>query len=136
MITKLGILDQYLPAAFLSPLRAELVDDTANQGAGSWKLFEPLIFRSKAANCIIMAEMGFVTDFGSVPRLPLIYLAHGNKAHRPCAIHDYCYTHQLFSRQICDAILREAIIAVGYDQETARDFYLGVRAGGASHFGV
>jgi len=52
---------------------------------------EPLEFRSVYLAKKIIVPRGFETDFASVPRIPFIYAAWGDKAHREAVIHDYLY---------------------------------------------
>jgi hypothetical protein len=72
---------------FLTPLRVELI---AHDPA-KWKLTDPLIYDSKTVGKIIVPE-GYVTDFASVPRVPIAYLLTGGLAHAAAVVHDYLYT--------------------------------------------
>ena len=49
-----------------------------------------LIYLSDTLGKIIIPE-GFQTDFASVPRVPFIYEAWGDRAHREAVLHDYLY---------------------------------------------
>jgi len=42
-------------------------------------------------NRYILVPKGFETDLASVPRLPIVYLIWGDRAHREAVLHDYCY---------------------------------------------
>ena len=51
-------------------------------------LKSPLIYESDLLGWIIVPT-GFYSDGSSVPRLPMIYLLLGGRAHREGVIHDY-----------------------------------------------
>ena len=50
----------------------------------------PLLYKSDALG-LIEIPTEFQTDFASVPRIPIIYAAWGDKAHREAVLHDYLY---------------------------------------------
>jgi hypothetical protein len=99
-----------------------------------WKLLARLRFYSCVVNDWVEAPEGFLSDGCSIPRLPLIFLLAGGKANEAGYIHDALYTSRKYDRETCDRILREMVIAMGYDEQLADEFYLGVRIGGASHW--
>ena len=70
---------------FLTELDARLIKDDQ-----IWKLDSPLEYQSDLLGLIVVPE-GFETDLASVPRVPLIYMLWGGKAHREGVIHDYLY---------------------------------------------
>jgi hypothetical protein len=110
---------------FITELEVEEVG-TSNE----WKLLAPLLYASDLVNQVIQVPVNFVTDFASVPRIPLAFLLTGNTSHKAAVVHDYLYTTQPFSRSICDAILKEAILVCGEPAWRAQLMYLGVRIGG------
>lgn len=75
---------------------------------GKHELLQPLIFESALGGEIIVPA-GFVTDFSSVPRLPLAYWLTGNTSHRSAVIHDYLYHTGTVSREMADRIFLEAM---------------------------
>lgn len=99
-----------------------------------WQLLAPLRFYSCIVNAWVEAPQGFVTDGASIPRAPLLFLLAGGKANEAGYIHDALYTSRRYPRDTCDKILREMVIAMGYDETLANEFYLGVRIGGGSHW--
>lgn len=115
---------------FCSALQVEEVDEFA----GTWRLLAPLGYDSAVLGRLLTVPAGFVTDFASVPRLPIIYLSEGGKGNRAAVVHDWLYTSQAVDRATADAVLREALLASGYSAFTAGVFYAAVRAGGASHW--
>ena len=77
----------------------------------------------------------FVTDFASVPRLPLVYWLFGGVGDWAAAVHDYLYTTGEYPRDICDKIFREILIHVdGTSESGARTMHAAVRLGGASRY--
>ena len=127
---------------FLSALQVEQIDDSdANQeGRGDWKLLSPLIYLSDAG-VTFTVPAGFITDFASVPRIPLIFDMFGDRADLAATLHDWLYTadpttklHPVPDRLTADNLLREACLAQGVDKFVADALYEGVRVGGASHW--
>lgn len=122
-------------SAFRTPLDCREVDECG----GLWELLAPLVFTSGLLGRDITVPTGFVTDFASVPRLPVIYLAEGGKGNKAAVVHDWLYTlgstcPGTYTRAQADAVLREALMASGYSSATAALFYAAVRLGGASHW--
>lgn len=67
----------------ITPLQAEKIGEA--NGRAIWRLLSPF------ACCGIIVPKGFVTDFASVPRLPLAYWLCGDEAHEAATVHDYLY---------------------------------------------
>lgn len=53
--------------------------------------------------------MGFVTDFASVPRIPIVWWVAGALAQKPAVVHDYLYRTQKVSRKTADLVFKEAM---------------------------
>ncbi len=121
-------------AQFLSPLRVEEVDDHSNDGRGTWRLIDPLIYQSDAAERTIVVPKDFLTDFASVPRIPVAFLLCGDIGHAAAVVHDFLYTVQIVPRIVADAVLREAAELCGVPAWRSELMYLGVRIGGASRW--
>jgi len=121
-----------MKADFLNDLEVHLVSDN---GRGLWCLDQDLGFCSVVANMVITAKKGFITDFASVPRLPLVFLLVGDTGDRAAVIHDYLYSTALLPRSLCDAVFREAAIATGVPMWRATMLYAGVRVFGGKHYG-
>lgn len=115
---------------FLSPLRAEQVDEFA----GLWKLLAPLRYQSDRLARVLEVPAEFQTDFASVPRVLGLYDLEGGRCNQAAVVHDWLYSTQAVDRATADAVLREAILASGYSAFTAGVFYAAVRLGGASHW--
>lgn len=115
-----------MSACFLSPLDVVLVDEQA----GTWQLDSPLVYFSEIIGGRITIPSGFETDFASVPRLPVVYLAYANRGRKAAVVHDYLYRTGSATRGICDAVFREALIADGESLLVSWAMWAGVRIGG------
>lgn len=116
---------------FLSNL---LLEDATNDDDGRWIVARELIYESDIANCTIIVPAGFQTDLASIPRVPIIYLFMGDRAHRAAVVHDWLYSQGILSRKMADAVFREASAVTGIDTVTRWLMWLGVRIGGSSHY--
>jgi len=117
---------------FIGPLDVRLVQDDK---VGRWELLTPFAYSSVTMGVLVTAPVGFVTDFCSVPRLPLVYYLLGNTARRAGVIHDYIYQTKLVPREFGDKLLLEMVRICGLSEFEAQQFYLAVRAVGRSHYG-
>lgn len=114
-------------AKFLTDLVVrEITDDL-------WELVEPLMYDSDLI-LEINVPPKFTTDFGSVPRFPILYASLGNLGNKSSCIHDYLYTNKPCDRKTADRILLEALRVEGVDWLRRTLIYLGVRIGGRSHW--
>lgn len=118
-------------SAFLSHLCLISMGDKDD---GQWVLTEPFLYSSDIAKCVIIVPKGFVTDFASTPRLPVIYFLAGNVATKAAVIHDFAYSDGQFSRSMADAIFREASEVIGVSWWRRWTMWAGVRIGGAAHY--
>jgi hypothetical protein len=110
-------------ARFLTPLRAE-------KSGEYWTVLQPLIYDSDVACKVFIVPEGFVTDFASVPRLPLAFLLTGDAAHSAAVIHDYAYKTAIVDRETADAVFKEAAMVSGEPPWRATLMHWGVRLGG------
>lgn len=119
-------------AEFLTPLQCEL---SAGVDNGIWKLTNPLVYQSVVAQKVITVPTGFVTDFASVPRIaPLAYAMCGGTSEEASVVHDYLYTTHTTTREIADAVLREASSVSGVPAWRRWLMWAGVRAFGGTHW--
>jgi len=114
--------------AFPAPLRVELLDDRK-----SWRLLESFVFLDPEVGPIVVPA-GFVTDYASVPRLPLTYTLFGPYGHAAAVIHDYLYATGLYPREVADRVFHRALRASGIARWRAGLMYAGVRVGGAGRY--
>ena len=124
-----------MTATFESKLDVELKDGDAAQGRGTWIVKSPLVYHSDVAGTVTV-PVGFVTDFASVPRLPVVFMFLGDIASEAAVVHDWLYTapHDGVTRATADAVLYEAVRATGFGKLRAWLLWAGVRLGGASHW--
>jgi len=70
---------------FVTELGITLLDNS-----DGWRLDRPLVYDSDLVGRVT-APAGFRTDLASVPRVPIVYLMWGDRAHRESVIHDYLF---------------------------------------------
>ena len=113
-------------------VRKHTHDASADQ-RGTWSLTAPLVYRSDLIG-LITVPAGFVTDFASVPRIPVAFLLAGDCGQETAVIHDFLYTTHQVDRAKADAVLREALVAGSEPRWRAWLMWLGVRIGGAKPY--
>ena len=118
---------------FLTSLDVELIVDS---DPAQWRVLKPLAYQSDKHGLIVVPS-DFVTDFASVPRLPLVYALSGDTAHLAAVVHDWLYTPPMkVPRKDADDILLEASAASGVPAWRRWMMWAGVRVGGGSKFQV
>lgn len=75
---------------FITPLKVEQVSEATATKNALWKLTEPLIYQSSKLGLVIV-DRDKITDFASVPRLPISYLLAGGRSNAPGVLHDGLY---------------------------------------------
>jgi hypothetical protein len=118
-----------MSARFLTVLQVERV-----AGAREWVLTSELAFSSDVLDRLIIVPIGFVTDFASVPRLPLAYWLFGGLADEAAVVHDFLYSTGLCSRKQADEVFAEASRACGVSAFQRGAMWLGVRLFGGSRY--
>lgn len=115
---------------FHTSLRTELINCTWFKS--KWKLTHPLIYTTHATPTpeLIYVPSGFITDFASVPRIPLVYVFAGSIGHAPSVVHDYLYATHKYSKSLCDKIFYEALRCKNVNIVLASTLYIGVTLGG------
>ncbi len=120
-------------SAFKTDLVTECVSDTAASGRGIWRVVQPFVYQSDILGRDIMVEPGFLTDYASVPRVPVLYLLFGDTSHRAAVIHDWLYHHhEICDEQTANRVLLEASTVEGIARWRRLGIYLGVVLGGTS----
>lgn len=74
---------------FLTELKVKRLPD--KDGRKQWMLTDWLIYESSTVG-LICVPPGFITDFSSIPRLPIIYFLFGGRGDLEGALHDFLYT--------------------------------------------
>lgn len=89
-------------------------------GRGLWEVVEPYKFNG------FTIPRGFLTDFDSIPRLPVIFAAFKGRARAAALVHDYLYSIG-FDRYHADRVFLRMMVAEGVHCRHAFPIYLGVR---------
>lgn len=125
---------------FLSRLNLELLVDEGGRplksrsGRKLFRVAERFAYQSDLIG-LVEVPAGFITDLGSVPRLPLVYLLFGDHLHHEAVIHDYLYSsHSHVDRRTADAVLLEVCDITGLSWFISRGSWIGVRLGGWMNF--
>jgi hypothetical protein len=79
---------------------------------------------------------GFVTNFASVPRIPIIYELAGDTASDAATVHDFLYSTHPVSRSMADAVLREASDVTAVPDWRRQLMWAGVRVFGWLYWGT
>lgn len=115
------------PPAFPDSLDVQEITDTEDS---LWEVIDhPFRYQSSLAG-LITVPVGFQTDFASVPRIPFIFDELGEDANKPSVVHDWLYYSALFTKEISDKILLEAMGAIGMSAFRKYPIYWGVVIGG------
>lgn len=132
---------QHQRGRFLTSLKTEKIGYDAD-GRALYRLLKPLVYESARFGQIVVPS-GFVTNFASVPRLPVVFLVAGGRAEEEATLHDFAYTVRHLARAECDALFLESLAAAKpYAAQRqkptpawlARLMWAGVRVGGASAY--
>ncbi len=114
---------------------------------GIWIVNQPLKYRSELLNCLIVVPPWFETkepdpegdpsffetDFASVPRVPFVYMAWGDRAHREAVLHDYLYridSIPVVTYAQANRVFLEAMRSTGKGWFVSYGMYWGVVLGG------
>jgi len=115
---------------FLTELDVRLRDNKI------WVLDSSLAYESNLVGRIEV-PIRFETDFASVPRLPVIYLLWGDRAHREAVLHDYLYRMDsipLVSFSTANKVFLEAMKIREKNWFVRWPMFLGVKFGGHSSY--
>ena len=99
----------------------------------TWKLLSDLVYDDEKFGLIGVPE-GFITDFASVPRIPIVFDLVGDYGQAAASVHDYLYTYGTLSRKDIDSIFHRALLDTGLDKFRSYVMFLGVRLFGWMFF--
>ena len=103
-------------------------------GEGRWQLLSDLVYQSEILKGGVLVPKGFVTDFASVPRVPIAYMLFGDRAHREAVVHDFLYQKHVVKKSVADKVFLEAMKARGKKRAIRWAMYMGVVLGGRSSY--
>ncbi len=114
-------------AQIRSALKVEILDDERA------RLLAPFVVSIDGER--LEVPQGFVTDFSSVPRIPLAYWLTGGKAKKAAVVHDWLYSVGSCERAWCDDVYC-ALARAGRLAPWRRGLmWAGVRLGGWANYG-
>lgn len=106
---------------FLSNLKVELLNNKGKK----WKVLEDFEYIYNGISIVVPA--GFVTNFASVPRIPIIFELVGDRGHSAAVVHDYLYSTAMLSRSDSDKVLLQALRDTAVGKPRSILMYCGVR---------
>jgi hypothetical protein len=95
-------------------------------GRTTWQLMRPFAYYSSTIELLISVPEGFITDFASVPRLPLIWLLMSDTGQAAAVIHDHLWNDQRFPPSIANQVFHEALLVSGVSRWRAGLMHLAV----------
>jgi len=123
-----------MKAGFLNTLQTEELGEI--DGKIIYRLLNDLVYQCENDHLIIIPT-GFQTDLASVPRVPIIYMAWGDRAHREAVLHDYLYRTNsvpLVTRAEADGYFKQAMISRDQPWYIYHPMYAGVRLFGVASY--
>jgi len=116
-------------ARFHTTLSVEQLD------AERWRLTAMLAFSSAKHDGMIIVPAGTVTDFASVPRMPLAFWLFAGVGQAAAVVHDWLYrVDTSVPRAMADEIFLEAMEACGVSAWRRYPMYWAVRAFGGGRY--
>lgn len=115
-----------MKSRFISDLVAAPIGRTA--GRTKWRLAEELAFYFAPVKDKITVPAGFVTDFASIPRIPLVWWLMSDYGHPAAVVHDYLCELKQYPRKFGDEVFHAALLACKVPPWRARLMYGAVRA--------
>lgn len=117
---------------FLTEFDVRLVDDDS-----LWELREDLLYESDMIRKVIRIPKGFQCDGASIPRIPIVFMFYGDRAHREGFLHDAMYridSIPCVSKELADELFLEAMTARKKPFYVRYPLYWGVRIGGSPFY--
>jgi hypothetical protein len=113
---------------FLTPLQVQANND------GTWTISEEFEYYigDNPTKDIIKIDVGFITDFASVPKIFWnIYPPYSPDYGKAAVIHDGLYAAKIFNRKKADSIFKDAMKVLGASWLTRHIIWVAVRLGGS-----
>src|SRR5689334_20696088 len=109
-----------MTTGFLTPLDVRQLEEPSKEYPdGLWELTSPMEYATAvpevgdARDGLIYVPRGFLTDFASVPRVPVAWLIAGGVGNRAAVVHDWLYQTHSATKEHADAVLYEALLSIG-----------------------
>lgn len=93
-------------------------------------LLTPLEYYSKRVDEKIIVPKGFETNYGSIPRAFRNIIENDGLGTYGYVVHDYLYGTQKFEKNLCDLILKDSLIELGFSKTMANIVYYALLIGG------
>lgn len=116
-------------AEFITELEVKALHKT-DGGRSLWQLVQPLVYLSDILLDPVRVPEDFVTDFASVPRIPVVYLLMNDVGQPAAVVHDYLYRFFPCTRAEADAVLDEALKVLGVSWWRRKAMWAAVRLAG------
>lgn len=118
---------------YKSDLYVEMLEQQSRSGRQLWRLTEDLIYYSERFKKDYIVRKGYITDFITLRRYPIVYMLIAEAAHRPPVTHDGCYDLRLCSKADADLIFYDALLEEGVGKIKANAMYYAVKFFGGRH---
>lgn len=109
---------------FSTNLKVELLNNKGKK----WKVLEEFTYSSIYGNITVPKD--FLTDFASVPRIPVVFELVGDRGQADATVHDWLYQYGNLSRKNADLVLRQALRDTNVGKVRSYLMYYGVRTFG------
>lgn len=97
-------------------------------GRTTWQLAAPLEFYYAPVRERLTVPAGYVTDFASIPRLPLLWWLMSDYGQPAAVVHDYLCDRKQYPRKFADEVFRAALHACGVSPWRAAVMFAAVRS--------
>lgn len=97
-------------------------------------LLEAVDYFSPLLNTTITIPTGCTSDGASTPAIIWFKIPPFGLYWKAAYLHDYLYRFSQYPKDVCDNILKEAMLGLGVDDIVVKEIYDGVTLGGASSF--
>lgn len=100
---------------------------------GDKEVLSPLVYMRPSLKVYVVPK-GFITNYASVPKLPLVYLVFNDLSAKAATLHDYLYSKTRTQRRTADGVFLEALKVENTPAWKRYAAYFAVRLFGGSHF--
>ena len=94
-----------------------------------WAVVSPLVWETPGQRIIV--PKGFLTDLASIPKILRNIFDPDGCSRQPAVMHDWNYRTHTMTREQCDQLLHDSLLACGESAVAAWCYQKGVRLGGS-----